>query len=305
MLAGQFFAEAVVDLFADEMVALGLVEVAGGVEDTVRPQGDFAVVGVAGEEGALADEGTAEAQATGRGVDEEEAETGGSAGFFVFDEEDGADGFAVALGDPAALAGGVEVVDEVGGDMGDEGLEALVPAVLAGVEEAMTLDDPAHVSGAMGAEDEGWSGGRWREDCLDGRHRLDEMGALHVGEGSNHLLDLFVGALVEGGEFFLSGFGEGEERLPCVDGRCFAGDEFSVDEGAKDPAEIAEVEVECGGDLGCSGLSVGGDLVEDAGFGEREGALQEVFFEGADRAGIEAVEASDGDDVGIGGHLNF
>jgi len=269
-LARQFFAEAVMGLFTDEMVALSLVEVAGGFEDAVGPESDFAVADVAGELSTLADECAAEAETARGGVDEEETETGGGAGFFVFDEEDGADGLAVALGDPAALACGVEVVDEVGGDSGDEGLEALVPAVLAGVEEAVTLDDPAHVSRAVRAEDERGLGGRGGEDCLDSRHRLDELDALRVGEGSDQLLDLLVGALVEDGEFFLSRFGEGEERLPCVGRGGFAGEEFSVDESAEDATEIAEVEVKGSGDFRGCGLSAGGDLVEDAGFGKGE-----------------------------------
>ena len=64
-------------------------------------------------------------------------------------DEDRADDLSVALGDPAALALRIEVVDEVGDDARDEGLEAFVPAVLLGVEHAVAMDDPAHVAGAV------------------------------------------------------------------------------------------------------------------------------------------------------------
>ena len=67
------------------------------------------------------------------------------------DAEDRADPLAVELGDPAALALRVEVLDELRDDRRDERLEALVPAVLLPVERAVTLDDPAHVPGPVRA----------------------------------------------------------------------------------------------------------------------------------------------------------
>ena len=155
-MTDEVFAEAVVRLFGDEAVAFALVEVASGVEDAVGPEGDLAVASVAGEVRALTDECAAEAETACGGLDEEETEAGGVGIFGVLNEEDAAEAFVIAIGDPATLAQGVEVVDEVGGDAGDEGFETFVPAILFGVEEAVTLDDPAHVSGAVGPEDIWW-----------------------------------------------------------------------------------------------------------------------------------------------------
>ena len=49
-----------------------------------------------------------------------------------------------------ASRAGVEAVDEVGGDARDERLEAHVPAVLARIERAVALDDPADVAARGG-----------------------------------------------------------------------------------------------------------------------------------------------------------
>ena len=66
------------------------------------------------------------------GLDEEESGLGDS--IRLANQEHGADDRAVLLeGDPAALARGVEGADEFRGDFGDQGFEALVPAVLLAV----------------------------------------------------------------------------------------------------------------------------------------------------------------------------
>ncbi len=193
-------------------------------------------------------------------------------------EEDAAEALVVAVGDPATLAQGVEVVDEVGGDAGDEGLETFVPAILFGVEEAVTLDDPAHVSGAVGPEDIRW---RWpwrrvAEHGFDGGHGLDETGALVGGEWLDHLVDLLVGSLVQYCDLLLPRLCESEVGPSSVVGGGSALDEQVGFEGAEDAAEVADVEVERDGDLGGGGLVARGDLVEDAGFGEGERAIEEA-----------------------------
>ncbi|MCZ8341346.1 MAG: hypothetical protein O9345_24825, partial [Burkholderiaceae bacterium] len=59
------------------------------------------------------------------------------------------------LGDQADLARGVEALDEARDDTGDHAFEALVPAVLGGVQGAVALDDPAEVAGAVRAQHDG------------------------------------------------------------------------------------------------------------------------------------------------------
>ena len=47
---------------------------------------------------------------------------------------------------------GSKVLDEIGDDARDEGLEPLVPAVLPGVQHAVAVDDPAHVARTVRAK---------------------------------------------------------------------------------------------------------------------------------------------------------
>ena len=153
-MAHEVFAEAVVGFFADEAKAGGLIEAMGGGEDALGPEGDALVSGGAGEADTLVDEAGADAEAAGGGIDVEEAEFGGAGLLGVADEEDVAEVDAVALGDPAALAGFVVVGEEVGGDAGDEPFEGVVPSKLLDVAGAFKVDDHAHVAGAVGAEDD-------------------------------------------------------------------------------------------------------------------------------------------------------
>ena len=57
--------------------------------------------------------------------------------------------FAVAPGDPAKFAAGVEVTQEFRGNLSDERLKFSVKAVLLSVERAVTRHDPTHIAGAQ------------------------------------------------------------------------------------------------------------------------------------------------------------
>lgn len=141
-----------VRIFFDEDVAFRFVDAACGVEFVVGPEEDSPVLRGAGEGGALADQVFAETCTPGGWIDEEETELGCIGMFAIFHEEDAADAFGAAFSDPAALADRVEVVDEIGSDTGDEGFEGFIPAIFGCVDFAVTLDDPADVSGAMVTE---------------------------------------------------------------------------------------------------------------------------------------------------------
>lgn len=145
--------EAVVRLLVDERESGLLVDVVGGGENALRPEGDFAVAGGAGELDALIDEDLAQAEATRGGLYEQEAELCGVRLIGMMDEEDAAERDSVAFGDPAAVADGIVLVDEVGGDAGGKGLKGFIPMVFLRVESAVAGDDPVHVSGAMMAKD--------------------------------------------------------------------------------------------------------------------------------------------------------
>src|SRR5215208_1171835 len=127
-----------------------LVDVAGGGEDAVGPEGDPPVAGGAGEGDALVHQAAAEPQAARRRLHEQEAQLRHLVG--LPDEKDRADDLAAPLGDPAALAGRVQLLDELGDDGGDQRLEALVPAVLLPVEDAVAVDHPPDVARAVRAQ---------------------------------------------------------------------------------------------------------------------------------------------------------
>src|SRR3954464_923374 len=100
-----------------ELEAGGLVDAAGGGEVALGPEGDGVIAGLAGEAYALLDPTPADAQSTGRGLDEEEAQLGYAFPLRMGDQEDGADVLALPLGDPTALAAGIMVADEPGDDL--------------------------------------------------------------------------------------------------------------------------------------------------------------------------------------------
>src|SRR6185312_13654852 len=63
---------------------------------------------------------------------------------------------AVALRDPAAFARRIEVCDEVANDAGDQPFEPLVPAILLGIEHAVSVHDPPHVAGLVPTQQIRW-----------------------------------------------------------------------------------------------------------------------------------------------------
>lgn len=180
--------EAVVRLFADELESSLQIDAVGGGENALRPESDLAIAGGARELNALVDEGLAESEAARGGFDEEQAEFGGVSVFWVVDEEDAAEGDSVALSDPAAVALGLILIDEIGGDAGDECFHGFIPAVFLRVESAVTLDDPAHVSGAMIAQDVRGSCGLGGEGFFDGAHGVKQV----VAPGRRNALENFL-----------------------------------------------------------------------------------------------------------------
>src|SRR5438874_9836257 len=83
-------------------------------------------------------------------LDNQEPQLGAARAFLHHEYR--ADRLAVHLGDPAALALRVEVLDEFGGDLGDQRLEAHAPAVFLLVDRAVRPDHPAHVTGPVWAQ---------------------------------------------------------------------------------------------------------------------------------------------------------
>src|SRR5437016_7513375 len=149
-LADEFVAEARVPLLSHPPETALLVDRARRGEIRLRPEHELAVALGARKGDAFFDQPPAEPAAARRGLDDQQAQLGGRSR--LLDDEHRADALAAALGDPAALARRIEVLDEPGDDPGHQRLEALVPAVFLGVERAVPLHHPAQVAGTMFAQ---------------------------------------------------------------------------------------------------------------------------------------------------------
>src|SRR3954470_6599204 len=106
----------------------------------------------------------------------------------MFYQEDVAQGLvlglkalAVALRDPAALACGVEVLNEIRHNPRSQGLKSLVPPILLRVESSLTMHDPPHIARAVRTKAKGcWVRFALRfgfrgEDFFDRPHRPDQF----------------------------------------------------------------------------------------------------------------------------------
>src|SRR5713101_506663 len=153
VLADEVAPKAVMRLLANQMKAGRAVNTAGGDQHIVRPQCDLAVAGPAGKADAFADQPAADGKAAGLGLDVEQTQLGDLVA--ILDQQYRANDFAIALGDPAALSPGIEVLDECRSNPCDEGLEALVQAIFLGVKRAVPMDDPPHVAGLVLAKNVG------------------------------------------------------------------------------------------------------------------------------------------------------
>src|SRR5258706_4745016 len=150
VLTDEIVAKAAVRLLLDEAEADALVNAASGDQDVVRPQDDRGVAAVAREADAFLDKAAPHAEPARFGLDVQHSKLG--RGLVLPDDEHGADDLAIDLGDPTALAGSVELRDELCHDLRDERLESPIPAVLLRVKGSLPVDDVAHISRAVIAQ---------------------------------------------------------------------------------------------------------------------------------------------------------
>src|SRR5918912_2232008 len=121
--------------------------------------------------------------------------------------------------------------------MRDQSLEALVPTVLPGIEDAVPVDDPAHVAGLVRTQEKGF--GKLEalvEDAFDGLHGLEKASLVPFGELAKHLGHLLARTVVEQGEGFFSLGGEREETLSSVGPRTDFADKALLLETGQDTA---------------------------------------------------------------------
>jgi hypothetical protein len=124
---------------------------AGGDQNALGPQRDLAIAAGFCECDAFGDQPLAQSLSTSGRIDNEQADFRDIVA--VSHQKDRADLRAIKLGDPAALARGVERGEELCGDFRDQALERGVEAVFGGVECAVALHHPSHVAGAGAAQD--------------------------------------------------------------------------------------------------------------------------------------------------------
>src|SRR4029077_4891809 len=98
--------------------------------------------------------------------------------------------------------------------------------------------------------------------------------------------------LVERREGHAAFCGQRQKALPPVIGRTGFDDEAALDEAAQDATEVAVIEPEFRGDLGCGPRGPLRKLVEHARLGERIGTSEKTVLEHADAPRVEAIEAA-------------
>src|SRR5439155_2499437 len=166
-------------LFARGLEARALVDMARSIEAGVGPQHDLAVAGRTCERDAFIDEMAADPQTARRRFHAQQAQLRDSRR--TPNEKNRTNVVTVALGDPAALALRIEVLEELRGDLRDQRLERVVPTIFLRIERAVTRDDPADVAGMVIAQPV--ARGRARRRCqvtravkerFDGAHRIDD-----------------------------------------------------------------------------------------------------------------------------------
>lgn len=280
-------------LFFDQPEAGALVNAMGRGENTLRPENDLAVARGFGKTKAFRYQGIAESHASGARVDEEQAQPGGLWFGWVFDKKNVAYVSTVDFGDPAALAGGVEIGDEFIDDSGYERLEALIPAILLGVAYALAVDDPAHVADAMGPQEEAplaW--GLFREDAFDGLHGAEEVEASRMGQAIENGGGLLFGESVEFLEGRFAACGQGKFGEAAILLRGFSFQQSLFFEFGQQAAQISGVEAEFFGDFAGFGCASRGEFVQDACLGQAELGVQKALVECADELCVHAVEAA-------------
>src|SRR5271165_1523532 len=93
----------------------------------------------------------------------------------MFDQKDVAHVLAIHFGNPTPFAGRIEIGDELGNDVRRQGFERFVPSVLLRIAQAFPMDNPAHVSHAMRAQDVWYAVPASHKQILDGPHAVDEL----------------------------------------------------------------------------------------------------------------------------------
>src|SRR3954471_13785724 len=184
--ADEIDAERVMRLFGDPFESGLGVNAARRQKIALRPQRHAPISGLSRKAQAFVDEALAQAQPARLRIDDEQTELRDLVG--LLHHEDRADALAVLLGNPAALLPGIEVLDELCGDPGDQRLVAGVPAVFLRIERGIRGCDPAHVAGVMRPQQQHRRAriGLGLQQALDRGHRGGEALLLRCAQTLEH-----------------------------------------------------------------------------------------------------------------------
>lgn len=297
-LAEEFRAEFVVWFGLDDFEADGRVDPPCGGEDAVRPQHDLAVAGLPRKADAFLDKPAADPEPARLRLDDQHAQPGDRVAFL--DDKHRADPHAILLGDPALVARRVEVAQEPGDDFGDIGFHLVIETVFLRIERAVAIDDPAHVAGAMRAQDKS----RCRlafpaEQLGDDPHRCHETRLLAIGERRQQRADRRLRGAVERFERVAALRGQRDHRLPAVLRRLAAQDQALPLEVAQDPRQIAGVEIEFAAEPRGGRAVALRHRLEYPALGQRKRRVEERLRQNAELLRVEPVETADRRDTAI------
>jgi hypothetical protein len=213
-------------------------------------------------------------------------------------QEHRADRRTIDLGDPAALARGIEVAQKLRDDPGDQRLEGRAPAILLGIARGVARQHPAHVADPVRAQHDRRRGRARRKRPLDRAHGLDQLLLARLRHRFQQRRDQPMRAAVERPKRGTAFGAERHEELPAVLGRGLAGDQAGLGERAEDAAQIAVVEPERAGDRARRRVRGLCKFVQHARLGQGEASVDETVPQQADLAGVEAVELAHRGDAG-------
>src|SRR5215212_2149833 len=278
--------EGVVRFLLDEPKAHPLVDAAGGVEHVVRPERDLLVAGPSGEANAFFHQAAPDAKPACLRLDEQKSQPGDL--LRLLDQEDTAHVFAVSLRHPATFQFRIVLPDELRHDLRHERLEPFIPAVFSGVEDAVAMDDTAHVTRFVGPQKVGAF--LLSEEPLDSTHRPDQAFLLCHSQAPQHRADVTARARVERGESLQALLRKPQETAPAVGFRGSLVDQAILLEITEKAAQVASIQSQLLAELTRRCLLTVGQLEENAYLGQGEPTLQIPFPQHADLPGPEPVE---------------
>src|SRR5262245_7692064 len=217
-LGDEVVTEFVVRFFVNQLITCLFVDMTGGIQHTISPEHDLPVACLSGEALTFTDKAFSDAKPARLRIDQQQSQL--CHRLRLFDEKNRADIIAIPFRNPAAFPFRIKVLDEPGGDLGDQRLELLVPAVLLGIQHSVLMDDPAHIAW-LGRSNEIRSLALrlCAEQPLDDLHRCNQTVLICGRDLAEKQGDLIDRTCIERSEFFLTLLSQGEMALPAISSR--------------------------------------------------------------------------------------